>query len=480
MREFMSRKQAASVAVLALDIVLINLAFWFAYVIRYQLGFPYRVDQRFYAPFSTFIPFAALLTFLCLITFRIDGLYEHRRGWRLFDDIYRLSNDTMTSIVIIMAITFFVQPLYYSRGMLLLAGVIIVALLGTARIARYLIEAGLRRRGIGVERVLIVGAGEVGRAVMRSILADPSLGYQIVGYVDDDPSKGESELGRIKGLGDVERIRQIIPAQNIAEVIVTLPWMYHRKIMQIVEECERENVRVRVVPDVFQQRMHRLDLESLNGIPLIGLGPTRMSSGAVLIKRVMDLFLTILALPLLAIVYVGLAIAIKLDSPGPVIFTQRRVGRDGREFEVYKFRSMIVGAEKMQAELADLNEADGPLFKIKSGEGDPRVTRVGRFIRRNSIDELPQLINILRGEMSLIGPRPGTPEEVVQYKSWQRKRLSVKPGMTGLWQVSGRSEIPFDEMCLLDIFYIENWSLDLDIRILLRTIPRVLFASGAY
>jgi exopolysaccharide biosynthesis polyprenyl glycosylphosphotransferase len=263
----------------------------------------------------------------------------------------------------------------------------------------------------------------------------------------------------------------------VDEVIVTLPWNYHRKIMQIVAECEQGNVRVRVVPDVFQQRMHRVDLDSLNGIPLIGPGPTRLSPSALLIKRVVDLLLMILGLPLALLVVAVAAALIKLDSPGPVLYQHPRIGKDGRPFLMYKFRTMIDGADKMQAQLAEFNEADGPMFKIKD---DPRRTQVGRFLRRTSIDELPQLINVVRGEMSLVGPRPGTPEEVAQYEPWQMERIVVRPGMTGLWQVSGRSEVPFDEMVLLDIFYIENWSLDLDIRILLQTIPRVLFGTGAY
>jgi exopolysaccharide biosynthesis polyprenyl glycosylphosphotransferase len=232
-----------------------------------------------------------------------------------------------------------------------------------------------------------------------------------------------------------------------------------------------------VVPDVFQQRMGRVDLDTLSGIPLIGTAPVRLSQGAFLIKRVIDLSVSILAMPFMLILFVIVALFIKLDSPGPVIFKQRRVGKDGRFFHVLKFRSMVEGAEQMQADLEALNEADGPLFKVKR---DPRVTRVGKWLRRTSIDELPQLINVIRGEMSLVGPRPGTPEEVVQYEPWQMQRISVLPGITGLWQVSGRSDVPFEEMVLLDIFYIENWSLDLEIRILLQTIPYALLGHGAY
>ncbi len=474
----MRHKRATLSLILASDVILINLAFVLSYVMRYRLEIPYPVLPEFDASFYPhYIPFAILLTVLCLLTYRISGLYEQRRRRRWVNEVYGLVSGTMTSIVLVMAITFFIQPLVYSRGMLVLAGALIVVFLSMARLIQHAVEAWLRRRGIGVARVLIAGAGEIGRAVMRSILADPGLGYQAVGYVDDDPSKGDSKLGRFQGLGGLEQIPQIIISENVDEVIVTLPWMYHRKIMQIVDECERENVRVYVVPDVFQQRMQRIDLDSLSGIPLISTGPIHMSPGDLLLKRIVDLALGSLLLPFFALIFIFVALLIKLDSPGPVIFKQRRVGKDGREFDVYKFRSMVKDADKMKAALADLNEAEGPLFKIKE---DPRLTRAGRFLRRASLDELPQLVNVLRGEMSLVGPRPGTPAEVAEYEPWQRERIRVRPGMTGLWQVSGRSDIPFDEMCLLDIFYVENWSLGLDIRIILQTIPRVLFGYGAY
>ena len=460
-----------------LDAVLINLAFIISYISRYRWDLPYPLDARYDAPFYPYIPFAILLTIFCLSTYRLNGLYDNRRGRRWLDEIYPLFSGTTASLLIVMAITFFVQPLVYSRGVLVLAGFIIVGFLSLARLIWLEIAANLRRRGIGVEQVLIVGAGEVGRAVMRSILADPALGYQVLGYVDDDPHKGDGSLGRFKGLGGLDKLHEVIASGQIDEVIVTLPWMYHRKIVQIIDECEQKSIRVRVVPDMFQQRMRSVDLITLSGIPLIGVKPGHLSSSALFAKRIVELGLSIIALPFLVILFAIIAIVIKIDSPGPAIFRQRRVGKDGQEFEIYKFRSMIDKADEMKSELQNLNEADGPLFKIKD---DPRTTRLGRFLRRTSIDELPQIINVLRNEMSIVGPRPGTPEEVEQYESWQRMRISTKPGLTGLWQVSGRSDIPFDEMCLLDIYYIENWSLGLDIRIMLQTIPHILFGRGAY
>jgi exopolysaccharide biosynthesis polyprenyl glycosylphosphotransferase len=473
----MVRHRAARAGILVLDATLINVAFVLSYIVRYQLELPYPVDPQYDAPFHPYLPFAVLLTLLCLAMYAIDGLYTVRRRPRLVSQIYRVINGTTTSIVIIMALTFFLQPLVYSRGMLVLAGALIILFLSLARLTSHAVTLRRRRKGIGVERVLVVGAGEVGRAVMRTILADPMLGYQVAGYLDDDPSKGNG-LGRIKSLGTLDNLAGAISEAGVNEVIVTLPWMYHRRITQIVEFCEHEGVRVRVVPDVFQRSMRSLDLDSLSGIPLITPVGDRITSGARLAKRTTDLVLSVVVLPFLALIYVVAAVAIKLDSRGPVIFRQQRIGKDGHPFEVYKFRTMIQGADKLKDQVAHLSKYQGDtLLKVPN---DPRMTRVGRFLRHMSIDELPQVINVLQGEMSWVGPRPNTPDEVEQYEPWQRKRLSVLPGITGLWQVSGRSDVPFDEMCLLDIFYIENWSLELDIRIILQTVPQIIFGNGAY
>lgn len=459
------------------DIIMINLAFFFSYVIRYQWDFPYAVPAEFYAPFWPYLPYALVLTLISLLMFKIDGLYENVHNRRWLEEAYRLFTGTMSSIVLTMALTFALQPDVYSRGMLLLAGILIVIILSVVRLIRFSLVMNQRRRGIGVQRVLIVGLGEVGRAVARNILADPWLGYKLVGYVDDDPAKGESHLGRIKGLGDLGNLSTILTNEDVNEVIVTLPWMYHRKIIQIIESCEQQNIRVRVVPDVFQQRMRSVDVESLGGIPLIGPETDTLGAPERLIKRVIDLAISIVLLPFILLFFLFIGLAIKLESRGPIIFKHHRVGKDGGEFYAYKFRSMIDGADRMQASLQKLNEAEGPLFKIKD---DPRLTRVGKFIRKTSIDEIPQFFNVLKGDMSLVGPRPGTPDEVKKYEPWQEKRLTIRPGITGIWQTSGRSDVPFDEMCLLDIYYIENWSLDLDIRILLQTIPHVISRKGAY
>ncbi len=461
--------------VVALDVLLINLAFVSSYYTRYELQLFRPVLDANQAPYRAYVPFQLAYTLLLLLFLSIDGVYQRRRGGSWFDEAYRIGNATTTAVVILIAATFIILPEVYSRGLLLEAGVLTIGLLSGARLGRRGVQAYLRRRGRGVDRVLIVGAGELGRSVMRNLVARPELGYHVVGFLDDDLSKGD--LGRFKALGGLDAIGSVLRAERVDEVIITLPWTVHRTIMGMVRACESLGVRTRVVPDVFQLSLNRVDFDDIGGIPIMGIREARIARGGRLIKRALDIAIASLSLvatlPLLGLI----ALAIRLESPGPVIFRQRRVGQHGALFDMYKFRSMYTGAEAQQEQLQALNQASGPLFKIRA---DPRRTHVGRFIRRWSLDELPQLINVLRGEMSLVGPRPGLPQEVAQYEAWHRQRLEIAPGITGLWQVSGRSDLAFDEMVLLDIYYIENWSLGLDLVILLRTLPRVLLGEGAY
>ena len=460
------------------DVILINLAFAVAFWMRYDLQFLRAVDEANYIPYTEYIPIGLMLTVILIITFQLDGVYRIPRGRSWVDEVYRIISGTTTGIVIMVVVLFFYRPYFYSRLIFIYAGILIVVFLGFSRLVKNIAVVQLREHGVGVRRIMIVGAGEIGRMIMRNLVAHPQLGYQVVGFVDDDPEKGNSEIGRFKGMGSLDNLPRILDTQpDIEEVIITLPWMYHRKILSIIAQCERRNVTARIVPDIFQMSLSRVEIDDLNGIPLIGIREISFSRWGMMLKRVIDVGFSALGLIILSPILVLVAVAIKLDSPGPILFRQVRVGKNGRHFVLHKFRSMRVGAEQEQEKLADLNEATGPLFKIRE---DPRLTGVGKIIRRTSLDELPQLYNVLRGEMSLVGPRPPLPKEVEQYQEWHKKRLEIAPGLTGLWQVSGRSELTFDEMVLLDIYYIENWSPILDTTITLRTIPRVLFGDGAY
>lgn len=466
-----------NVAIALIDVTLINVAFALAYYIRYNLQWFRAVDPAFNQPFSAYLPFALLLTVLLVVTFRVEGVYQPRRGGSWFDEFYAIINGTTTGIVFMVVIVFFYQPLVYSRLLFFQAGVLIIILLGFNRLLYRQIKGQLRKRGIGMSHVLIVGVGEMGRTVMRNIVAHPEFGYDVVGFVDDNPQKGETDIGRFKALGEVENLPRLLSDFKVDEVIITLPWLYHRKILNIINQCERKNVRPHVVPDFFQIVLRRMQIDDLGGIPLISMKEPSIGGWHRVLKRAIDFSISLVGLIVLAPLLALTALTIKLDSPGPVLFRQVRLGKGGEPFTCYKFRSMCTDAEEMQDKLADLNEASGPLFKIRD---DPRLTRVGKILRRASIDELPQLYNVLKGEMSLIGPRPPLPQEVEQYREWQKRRLEVSPGLTGLPQVSGRSDLTFDETALLDIFYIEEWSLALDLKIFLKTIPTVLLGRGAY
>ncbi|MBK9094973.1 MAG: sugar transferase [Anaerolineae bacterium] len=459
------------------DVFLINAAFGVAYYLRYELQWLRDLDPSTYRRFDAYLPFALILTLLLLFAYRVDGAYDIRRDSSLVEEAYRITAGTATAIIIMVAIAFFTRPQLNSRLIYVYTGIFIPVFLIVSRIVFRAWLWRLRRRGIGVDRLLIVGAGEVGRMVMRSVVAQPELGYEIIGFLDDDPGKSNTALGRLRGLGTLDSLQDVLKSMPIDEVIVALPWHAHRKIVQVVQEVQQANVRPRIVPDLFALMLGRVQLDQINGIPLIGMQPVAITGFNLAVKRLLDVLVSILALTLAAPFWLLIPIAIKLDSPGPVLFNQVRVGRAGRPFVVHKFRSMVADAEEQKDSLRSLNEADGPLFKIKE---DPRTTRVGRLIRRTSLDELPQFLNVLKGDMSLVGPRPALPEEVAQYEEWHKRRLEASPGITGLWQVSGRSLVGFEEMVLLDTFYCENWSFGLDLKILFKTIPRVILGEGAF
>lgn len=460
------------------DVVLINAAFALAYVARYVWQWLLEVTSL--APYSDYLGQQLVLTILLALTFRYTGVWRRRRGESWLDEVGRIVTATAAGIALMMAVTFFVQPSPFSRLLLFWALLFIVLFLAAARLARRLSLALLYRRGIGVDRALVVGAGETGRSVIRTLLARPDLGFALVGYLDDGHSSiGIGRIPRLGGYAELDRhLRDMAP---IHTVFLALPGAMHPQLLNLLQVCREHEVRAQVAPDLLQLSLNRVEFTTMAGMPLLGVRDMaafgHISTWGRLLKRALDLFIIALfALPTL-LVMGAIALLIKLDSPGPVFYPSPRVGREGRLFNMYKFRSMVLDADERKEALRELNEADGPMFKIKA---DPRLTRAGRLIRRLSLDELPQLYNVLVGQMSLVGPRPPLPEEVEHYKPWHRQRLAVVGGMTGLWQVSGRSDLSFDELCLLDIYYIENWTVGLDVRILLQTIPHLLSGKGAY
>ena len=459
------------------DLFLIGVAFLLSYWVRYRLQWFRAVDPANQTDFVTYLPFSVALIAILFVSFSFSGVYRRRRDRGWLEEVYTIATSTTLGVVTLIILNLIYGELSYSRLIFLYAAVFVILFLGISRAAILVLRGYLRARGVAVQRVVLVGAGDVGRMVIRNIAARPSLGYRLIGFLDDNPTKSFTDIGRFKALGPLDNFELVLAAYPVDDAIICLPWQSHRTVARLLNQCEQAGVKAHIVPDLFQLTKNQMTVEDLNGVPLISTRDVSIAGLNLIFKRILDLAIvsigSILALP------VGLliALAIRLNSPGPIIYRQTRIGKNGKPFAIYKFRSMVADAEERREEIAALNEATGPLFKVRE---DPRCTPVGRFLRRFSLDELPQLINVLRGEMSFIGPRPNLPEEVEQYKEWHKKRLSVSPGMTGLWQVSGRSDLTFDEMVLLDIYYAENWSLGMDLGILLMTGPRVLFAKGAY
>lgn len=335
-----------------------------------------------------------------------------------------------------------------------------------------------RRAGFNASRVLIVGANDRSANLVTTLQENPHYGLHVRGFLEDDsgrvPALADFGIEHLGGFGDLE---SLLEEGTIDEVYVSLPVRsYYATIQDIGDRCDALGVPARMVADLFPLRIARNKIFHIEDIPLLSLSAIPEAQMKLTFKRAEDLIISTLILVLGAPIWLTIAMIIKLDSPGPVFFLQERVGQNQRRFFMIKFRSMVTNAEALRAELEQMNEADGPVFKIRN---DPRITRVGRFIRKYSIDEFPQLINVWKGEMSLVGPRPPIPKEVEEYTWDQRRRLSVKPGMTGLWQVSGRSDVSFHEWVGLDLQYIDNWSLFQDLRILFMTFGAVTRGRGA-
>ena len=333
------------------------------------------------------------------------------------------------------------------------------------------------RHQVRERRVLIIGSGNRARRLAETFTRGSGTPVYIVGYLDPDPTRvGRSVLG-YRILGTVSDITTILKHHVLDEVVMAIPRAMIPEVERIAQACEEEGVKFCFMADLFEVRVARTQLVEFGQIPLLTHEPVAQAEWKLRVKRLIDIVAISSALPLVLPLMGIVAIAIKLDSRGPIFFTQDRVGHKKRLFRMIKFRSMVNGADRLQGQVEHLNEAEGPIFKVAN---DPRITRVGWWLRRSSLDELPQILHVLSGQMSLVGPRPMSTRDVDLFdEGIQRKRFSVKPGLTCLWQISGRSQLPFSEWLRLDLQYIEQWSLRLDLKILLKTIPAVFKGEGA-
>jgi exopolysaccharide biosynthesis polyprenyl glycosylphosphotransferase len=336
----------------------------------------------------------------------------------------------------------------------------------------------IRRQGYDFREILIVGRNDRSAELVKKIEESPELGLRILGFLDaPNGENGVTFSPNCKFMGEVDNLEKILRDQVVDEVFIFLPIKsFYSEIEKILRICENIGVEVKIPTDLFNLKLAKSTVSLYGGVSVIDLYTSPKMSWQLLLKRLIDITASSVLLIFLSPLFAVVSFLIKRTSKGPVFFKQQRVGYNGRLFNCLKFRTMVENAEELRDDLLELNEMDGPVFKIKN---DPRLTKVGKILRKTSIDELPQFINVLRGDMSLVGPRPPIPSEVKEYELVDRRRLSMRPGITCLWQVNGRNSIPFEKWMELDRQYIDQWSLWLDFKILAKTIPAVLRGSGA-
>jgi exopolysaccharide biosynthesis polyprenyl glycosylphosphotransferase len=413
-------------------------------------------------------------SFLWVLMLMMLSVYDGRKNLRLGDELRSLLLASVLATVLL-AGAFYLSLREISRILFLSFAGMATLFLASWRVAAYF------GRGVGVSsrarprRVLIVGAGVVGNKLAGQIGLYRNVGLALVGFLDDSAEKGADPQARV--LGTLREARQIVSQREIDDVVLALPRRAYEQVNALVAELHSLPVKVWVVPDYFQLALHHAVVEEFAGLPMLDLRAPALSEYQRMVKRVFDVMVGLILLPF-ALPLMGLiALAIRLDSPGPVFFRQQRAGENGKLFGMLKFRTMVAGKASWPEGPARADEKGRWIHKSAD---DPRVTRLGRLLRRISLDELPQLFNVLRGEMSLVGPRPEMPELVERYEPWQRKRFSVPQGITGWWQVGGRSDRPMHLHTEDDLYYVQNYSLWLDLVILLRTVGAVLSRKGAY
>lgn len=401
---------------------------------------------------------------LFLVVFAVAGLYAAYRERRFLDEVFRVLLAVSTGTLAIIVALFFRQAADTSRFVVLAGWVLTIV---TVTLGRYIVRAverWQRTRGVGVHRVVLIGGNETGRRLRTVFREHPEMGVRVVATL------AGHDIDHL--LRELERV---VAGHHPHEVIETEHSMPQEDSERLLDFCDEHRLQFKFTPNTFETQATNVGIATISGIPIVELKATPLEGWGRVGKRVADIVGAGTGIVVLSPVLLALALAVKLGSRGPIFYKDNRVDRD-RVFKLLKFRSMYDNVDHMRKELMALNERTGPMFKIKN---DPRVTPVGRFIRKTSLDELGQLFNVIRGDMSLVGPRPHRPDEIAQYERHHKKLLRIKPGITGLAATSGRSDLDFEEEVRLDTYYIEHWSLLLDLKIMLRTIPVVLSRKSA-
>jgi exopolysaccharide biosynthesis polyprenyl glycosylphosphotransferase len=460
-----------------LDCIVIGIAFLLAYMLRANLehlSLPELISLKKVFRFQQYAWTMAIVIPLWIICLKHFGIYHPMRKKKFVDLFWDIFDASVLGILTFSAIAFLLKLELISRAFVIILFISIVSSLTIEKWAVLAVLHYVRRRGYNYRMLLIAGSGKRAEKFAQMVNDNPHWGFKILGFVDREERVG-MEMANKKVIGSFNNIARILDENVVDDVVFILPMSLMPYVRDCVKICEKVGVRSNVVVDFFNTSIAKPSIEELEDWHLLTFDTIPLNATFLLIKRLIDIMVSAFGFILFSPLFLITAFAIKITSKGPVFFKQTRSGLHGRKFEIYKFRTMVVDAEERLEELMSLNEREGPVFKIRN---DPRITKVGRFLRKVSLDELPQLINVLKGDMSLVGPRPPLPSEVTQYERWQRRRLSLRPGITCIHEVVARDDRDFDRWMKLDLEYIDNWSFPLDMKILTRTIFAVFKGTG--
>ncbi|MGB8953595.1 MAG: sugar transferase [Candidatus Aminicenantales bacterium] len=411
------------------------------------------------------------------LTLYANGMFLSMRTRSYLEIVWAIVKSAALTFLAFGTFIFLLRLTFINRLFFLLSAGLSFLFILIEKTVLFMIAHYVRRQSLNTRRLLIVGTGRRAIEFIRKVDRHPEWGFEILGAIDDEPARGVRQVDRLKVIGTLEDIPRIFHGDAVDEVVFVVPRSRLNALHGAIDDCETEGIVVTIAVDLFDMRLAKSSVTELDGLPLLHFKTTHTKEWQLFIKRIFDFVASGLGILILGPILIIVTILIKVTSPGPVFFKHSRLGLHGRMFTLYKFRTMRVGAHDVLCQVKDLNDMTMPEFREKKIQW---ITPLGRFLRKFSIDELPQLFNVFIGHMSLVGPRPTVPDEVEKYKAWQRRRFSMKPGITCLWQASGRNKIAFEDWMKLDLEYLDNWSLRLDFKILMRTIPVVLFGIGAY
>lgn len=456
------------------DVLSVVLSFILAYFLRHEVLASFFKEGP--APWGLYLEIIPFLLLVWILALAWEGLYVESFLDPL-DELFYIGKAAFITALLFLSFSFIYRLLEFSRAVVLLSFLISLPLIFYLR---YLIRYLSRRVGLFGRRTLIIGAGETGREILSKLRKYPLWGYEPIGFLDDGISEGL--VDGLPVLGGLENVEEVVEKNDVDMLIIALPSLHRNGLTSIALRCERLGIPVKVIPDIYGLSSASARLEEVEGLFLIEIRRNLIKGWNALVKRAFDLLISIPALLVLSPLFLIISILIRLDSTGPALYVAPRLGKGGTTFPCYKFRTMYLNADEILERYLEENpEAKEEWERFAKLRGhDPRLTKIGRFLRKWSLDELPQLWNVLRGEMSIVGPRPYLPREREKIGEYFDVILEVKPGITGLWQISGRNLTTFEERLRLDAYYIQNWSLWLDIKIIIRTFLVVLLGKGAY